>query len=1027
MEVSGHAQPNAVWINTGNINAPSPDPYPSIDATNFINQGSITFTNSTSVVPFGFADVLNYTNRGTMSSDTGFTFNNLSPSSGFSGRSAVFGNANVGKIYATGGYLSFASISAAHLVDVASLYGDLTISAKNVINYGLLQTGSGGLINIDGNNIDFSRGSIVIDPTLVYDAAIGFTNFVQAGNIQGINPQYWGLGSQTNIMADGNFGSTFFQSPPYIITNLPTSNVFIFGQYNILLGANVTASGNYQPDTPGNSNRIYQYILVGNKNTNQIIATTYYGLPPDPTKPSPVAEYVQLAGAYTNSRGVAKTNYLLIRDAFPYDTNLALKVYGYDAARDIEWVPTNYIVGPTNVDISQTIFGLIGVAHGNTPFDPSLLSGKILGGATNNDFTAFGIQMTAETTAPDPSIPGQTYTNIPGRLEIVADNYLNLFRSTVVGPNFVSIISTNHTTGTDSATVNTPNFSLNLGTTNGILNVSNFIPAAVPALVGYVDMYSSRWTNVDTNGITNHYSILLVNAQLSASKKPAIQNLSLRSTNVTISDSMEIATNQGNNFLINAQNFTLTVNPTNASAFGQLIFDSTTPIWQQAFPVLNNMTNYGDIESPTSIYMAKVGTDPYTQAGLTNGYVNIANYGVINSFGLITLSSNFLADNSTTQKGITSYSSPINISANNVTFVNAQIANAFSTNLNITNGISGDIFVNAGNLAMLKGSRLYTPGSLHFSVTNSMSDSGATSSNVFSVYNGIFLDQVPLTGGLYGTTISNYSYPGFETFNSWAARDLGRVANGFANNGALGHLVLNGLDSFSQFGFEVPTSSNNYAIYVDKLELQGGMTNFTGIGTNVNHQGFDIPTNFTIYYADAVAGSNDVSETLNHAYGYNGTSGGSLVWLPAYAGLFSGTNFVYKGVTNFVNKSLLFSKSIDSNGNGKNNFNDLTNGVNPFYTQTNISMKVTRSFVLSTNSVTHAVSTNIYPSISWNLLGNNATNSVIYTTNLSIPTANWLVLTNFQSPTNINNFTFVDKTHTNGLYYYRLNIYPYQP
>ena len=103
MEVSGHAQPNAVWINTGNINAPSPDPYPSIDATNFINQGSITFTNSTSVVPFGFADVLNYTNRGTMSSDTGFTFNNLSPSSGFSGRSAVFGNANVGKIYAKTG------------------------------------------------------------------------------------------------------------------------------------------------------------------------------------------------------------------------------------------------------------------------------------------------------------------------------------------------------------------------------------------------------------------------------------------------------------------------------------------------------------------------------------------------------------------------------------------------------------------------------------------------------------------------------------------------------------------------------------------------------------------------------------------------------------------------------------------------------------------------------------------------------------------------------------------------------------
>jgi|GEM_PF-429890 len=1011
MTGASQAQPNAVWINTGSINAPNPDPIPAIDATNFVNQGTINISGSFTLIPFGFADVLNYTNRGTMSSDVGFTFNDISPSSGFSGRSAFFGNANVGKIYATGGYFTYAYNSGKTLDLLAAQYGDITISATNVVNNGLLQCGSGGLLTIDGYNVDLSRGSAVIDPSEVFDAVLVSSNFITSGNVKGISPAYWGLGSQTNVMKNGVFTTSAFQSPRYSITNVVNS-FFLFNNYQIF-GNHVTASGNVQLYSTGNSNSFYQYILVGNAHTNDLKVTTYYGAS-DPMTPAGVPMFVQLAGSYTNATGTVQTNYIYISDTFGSDTNLALKVYGYDAARDIEYIPTNYYIDRLTNDITKNF---IGIAPGNTPFDLTALAGTVLKGATNNDFAAFGFEMTAETTPPDPAVPGQTFTNIPGRMEINADNYLNLYKSTVTGPNFLGITATNHCTGTDSASVSSPNISLNLGTTNGFLSISNFIPSKIAALVGSVEIYSSRWTNVDTNGVTNSYSILLVNADLSASQKPAIQTLFLRSTNVSISDSLEIATNNGNNFLIDSQNFTLTANPVNPAFHGELIFDSTTPIWQNAFPNLNNFTNSGDIISPTTIYMAKLLTDPYSQASITNGYSNIANFGTINCAGLTTLSSNFVANNSNSTNAIIAQSGPINISANNVTFMNANISNA----------TSGDIFINAGNLALLNGSKLTTPGSLFLSVTNSISDSGATSSNVFQVYNGIYLENVPAFGGLYGTTISNYSYPGFDTVNLWSAPDLGRVASGYANNGALGHLVLNALDSSAQFAFQGPDSTNKYAIYVDKLELQGGMTNFSGSGTNLSHPGFDIDPNFTIYYANAMSGSNDVSETLNHAYGYNGSSGGSLVWLPAYAGIFSGTNFVYKGVTNFVNKSLLYSKSIDSNGNGKNNFSDLTNGVNPFYSQTNISMKVTRAIVLSTNTVTHAVSTNIYPSISWNLLGNNATNSVIYTTNLNIPTATWSVLTNFQSATNINNFNFVDKTHTNGLYYYRLNIYPYQP
>ena len=78
-----------LYENDGQINSP-PDIAPQVDATNFLNDGlinialnSFVVTNSTifsaivlntSILPFDFSDVQNYTNRGQMLCDTGFRF-----------------------------------------------------------------------------------------------------------------------------------------------------------------------------------------------------------------------------------------------------------------------------------------------------------------------------------------------------------------------------------------------------------------------------------------------------------------------------------------------------------------------------------------------------------------------------------------------------------------------------------------------------------------------------------------------------------------------------------------------------------------------------------------------------------------------------------------------------------------------------------------------------------------------------------------------------------------------------------------
>jgi hypothetical protein len=262
-------------------------------------------------------------------------------------------------------------------------------------------------------------------------------------------------------------------------------------------------------------------------------------------------------------------------------------------------------------------------------------------------------------------------------------------------------------------------------------------------------------------------------------------------------------------------------------------------------------------------------------------------------------------------------------------------------------------------------------------VTNLLTDTTVTNGNNWSVGNpagsggnGLILPIKPPLGDLLGTTISNYAPgPNKQVANIWAGQDRGTSTSGYTNNVAIGRLIFDALGTSSSFKFTGASTSN--AIYVDLMELRHFATN-TDI--NGNFLAFNITTNMVIYYADSIENGVSIAAKMNHK------NGNRLRWVPAYAGYFSSTNYVYPdGSTNSFNKALANSATVDSDGDGTANGSDST----PFFVPSQWDVSVVITNIPPLNAL-----------ISWHSIPN-ATNTVTYSTNM----VNWFLLTNFVSPT----------------------------
>jgi len=330
--------------------------------------------------------------------------------------------------------------------------------------------------------------------------------------------------------------------------------------------------------------------------------------------------------------------------------------------------------------------------------------------------------------------------------------------------------------------------------------------------------------------------------------------------------------------------------------------------------------------------------------------------------------------------------------SNGVGFFDLNAVTATITNSLLEAG--GDVSIMANTL-LASNLTLQAGRALELQVTNWLWDGvtngtiGLTNGNLWSVgstnatgFDGLGLvlpflptNTTPQTNNLLGTTIFMQSPPpNKEVSSTWAATDYGASTLGYTtNNVAVGQLALNSLGPNCTFYFTGPTTGvppgASNAIYVDRIILlnYASYTNFESLdGGNVDPAvsfNTTLPGSFTIYYADALA---------------NGSAGA--------------VPFTFEGTTYYC-----YDVSTELNGANGGHFQLVTNFTSYFNSTNSLSFS---GPVLTSGQIKFAgrlASRQPSYTLTWCSLPG-ATNSVLYKTNLMSP--NWLVWTNFVSPTN---------------------------
>jgi hypothetical protein len=945
---------------------------PMIDATNFINNSAFidnTF-NSLFVSPYETANTVNYTNFGVLGAVEGFQFDTFNTQTARHTSAGNFYNA-VGAIVNCGGTNDgpYFTTNAAFF----SIGGEAEclVWATNIINRGTIEMGIDSLLSLQGQNVNLSGGLLTMEGFESGNIFGIVGNLFGNGGIvfgsAGMFDGYWGLGQTRNYNVAGSFGAFFASSPLFWVTNREYTDMQT--AVSSFSGATYLNAITNAADTNG-IDVLWQVVYV--QNANPTISNNVY------FAGAPVVEWLWPSTNIVT--GVTSTNHLFFEDGMILYTNLMLMTNGVappNTGYGWTYMPTNYFF-----EEAGFFFGTLPATSAPVPdiFTPNDKE-------ISTEYTAYEVIFEPTTVIPG-EVAGQTYSNMPGRIEITADKQLDLSSSRISGLNYLRLTATNNFTSDSKTRILTEVADYNLGVTNGTLNgtltVSNLLAPTCPRLYGLVDVFSTRWTNtsgpftnisvsgtnVVTNifNITNTYFVTVVNSQLASSSPSLLQNLTLHATmnasNVVISDVLNVLSN----ITIDAYNVTITTNgPGAQTPAGQLNFPSGNPLTTSAFPRLRTLTNYGVI---SVLNAASFGAP-------AQPLWDFVNYGRVQAQGCSIWATNF------ENTGLVDAGpGPINLTANTAVLSNG-----------VFNAPFNDIILSCGSL-LISNQVLNSGHNLTIWATNSLSDGGPASGNFWSAgVLGFSLPILPSIASLLGTTITNTA-PAYAAVSSqWAGQDLGPVAAGYSNNAALGRLILDG-GLNSSFAFAAPTGAN--ALYVDYLEFRNFLTNFDGSGDLAN---LSFGSGMKIYYAQLIINGVSFAEKLNHK------NGGGLNWVAAYAGAFSSTNMVYPdGTTNRLNLALVQSCDLDSNGNGIANCQDPA----PVFVPSE--MNLTAVF---TNTSSTTVSSNAVV-LSWNSIPF-ATNSVFFEP--SVTATNWQLLTNFVTGPAGGRQRVVDPVGASGKFY----------
>lgn len=856
---------------------------PNIDATNFYNSGNWNIY--VTPKPFMTASTFNYTNVGFMNSTIGWEFDWGPPNSGNSGPrswSSTFYNDTLGEIYAGGGVGSYLQ---------AIPVGYLWVSATNIVNKGFLSADAYSEIKLTGSSVDVHRSSIEIVPL----TGSGSGNNLVDGNFtpdNGIFDLYWGQSGVSNVVSSSiwngsNAATSLFRvAEPCGVTNV-TQFFSVTANYSdsTNMSANFyTVTVTNYPNYPASSTPVVTNITVASNEVRQavfiytsdsnVVGQVRFSPSSIPTNNFDTVA-VQLTSPYLDfATFTTQTNYLYLVDTLASSTNRgvlpSLFSNPYAACSDTTYRPANYVL--SRVDTGAFAAGVPGAGQ---PTNNFLYERAFTNNLVGMEYGAYSALVDNQAYP----MPYASITNLPGRVQIKANN-LNLSQARIRAEGSVNISSSNLLTST-GAYVDCQNLSYDLGATNGHLNFTNLVNASVTRLSGTVSCWSAVWQNskdlivtnytLDTNGLTaalitnriteNLYALIVDAGGLSTHSAVTVQNLALHSTNIVVGDSMSVA----NSLLFDGQSLTLNgglnllsssfITGTNlAYYFGPYFYNVyTAPIenWTYAIaPKLLYFTNNNALYIPSA---AHFGDD-----GPTN-YLTFVNNGSISSSGQTIDAQN------------------VQINGFNLTSAGNFSCLCETGMLNGASIFSSRDVNFTANVLQLDQAFISAQNALNFNVSGSLSDGGPASFNSLYCQNGFNLWTKPATGDLLGTAISTVAYYGAaEVDHYWAGVNYGNSTAGYANNVAIGTLLL------------VPDGSTN-AFFEPLFRFFGTAGTVDGNGLYVSNLDLSMLTDYAneieidpsldIYYMSAsLNGTNGAEQFLdgqfnNHLHWVQGLVG----------------------------------------------------------------------------------------------------------------------------------------------------------
>ena len=836
------------WVNNGTIVVA-----PVIDATNFINNGTISIVTT---VPFDTSNTQNFTNTGSMNGSVGFKFDNAPRNS-------------------SGQLIGLRKLAANfHNRVTGSINGSpfLLVNATNLINQGALSTDASGLIQIVGTNLNISRSALSVASILASASLNGATNFTPSS---GISDNYWG---QTNdnfnisriatntsfqeitisnsVLVTNTVFATIAQSPLHDVTQ---DNVNYFPTFlSVLIPTNFPnlIAANTNQGSPTNLFR--QAVFVRLPSTN-MTANIRFSPSPNPTNFFRGVG-IEIIATQTNVvTQSTETNFIYLSDTLASTTNRGTLLNNVTRTGRR---PANYILSRLPV---PTFTG--GLA-GNAQLGPNFLFAPDFDSqSSSGDYAAYSASIDNLTSRPTP-IPAGDYTNNPGRIEIYA-NSLDMNKARIKAEGLLTI-NAKHLINSANAVVDSENLSIMLGSTNGNLVVQNLMKESVQRLRGDISVWSAVWTNgftppSSTNAVGLNFHVLIVDASQISDVFPVnVFELQTTSTNIVINDNALIQ----RGFV--AKGDSLTIN-------GSITFQGTLQNWSQSSaPTLKNFTNNGTLIVPSEAHFGDDTMSPY---------LNFVNNGTISSVGQ-------------------------NVRAQTA-LINGQHLTAANFNLQATTGkIAGGEITSGGSISLAASSLVLTQafivssGSLFLDVTNSLSDAGSSSDNILQSLDGVYMTRKAPLGDLLGTEIDSFASDFAQVNHVWGGRNDGANNSGYTNNGAIGTLRLEGgfdpLFVFSGLG-------TNNGLYVDLLDISS-LTDYSSQ--------LIIDPNLVIYYAAATASVTPTNGSTVEAF-LDGQFGGRLRWVSSFAGPNSSTNVTINGGQVIsVNSALRSSSSLDSDADG---------------------------------------------------------------------------------------------------------------